>query len=185
MLQQLLFLNFNYMLRNIFILLFSFSIYSQGTLMVDSEKSSLSYDAKHFLHAWSGVNDNISGVIVYDKEISKIAIAAKVVDFDSGNSNRDAHSLEVLEALKFPIIKFYSDDIKYKSDSLIINGKLEFHGQTKNIIVNSKLNDSNEYIQINGFFNVIPTDFLIKLPSFMLAEIKDLLNIKFDLYFKK
>ncbi len=31
-----------------------------------------------------------------------------MVDFDSGNSNRDAHSLEVLEALKFPIIKFYS-----------------------------------------------------------------------------
>ena len=89
------------MLRNIFILFFSFSIYSQGTLMIDSEKSSLSYDAKHFLHAWSGVNDNISGVIVYDKEISKIAIAAKVVDFDSGNSNRDTHSLEVLEALKF------------------------------------------------------------------------------------
>ena len=55
----------------------------------------------------------------------------------------------------------------------------------KNIIVNSKLNDSNEHVQINGSFNVIPTDFLIKLPSFMLAEIKDLLNIKFDLYFKK
>ena len=73
--------------------------------MVDSEKSSLSYDAKHFLHAWSGVNDNISGVIVYDKEISKIAIAAKVVDFDSGNSNRDAHSLEVLEVFKFPMVK--------------------------------------------------------------------------------
>ena len=73
----------------------------------------------------------------------------------------------------------------YKSDSLIITGKLEFHGQTKNIIVNSKLNDSNEHVQINGSFNVIPTDFLIKLPSFMLAEIKDLLNIKFDLYFKK
>ena len=59
-----------------------------------------------------GVNDNVSGVIIYDNEISKIAIAAKVVDFDSGNSGRDSHSLEVLEALKFPNIKFYSDDIR-------------------------------------------------------------------------
>ena len=60
--------------------------------MVDSEKSSLSYNAKHFLHAWSGVNDNISGVIVYDKRFLKLLLLLKVVDFDSGNSNRDAHS---------------------------------------------------------------------------------------------
>ena len=38
--------------------------------MIDSEKSSLKYDAKHFLHAWSGVNNNIKGVVVYDKNIS-------------------------------------------------------------------------------------------------------------------
>ena len=29
-------------------------------------------------------------VIIYDNEISKIAIAAKVVDFDSGNSGEDS-----------------------------------------------------------------------------------------------
>ena len=97
--------------------------------MIDSEKSSLKYDAKHFLHAWSGVNNNIKGVVVYDKNISKIAVAAEIVDFDSGNSNRDAHSLEVLEALKFPMIKFYSEEIKVVDESLIMNGKLEFHGE--------------------------------------------------------
>ena len=57
--------------------------------MIDSEKSSLKYDAKHFLHAWSGVNNNIKGVVVYDKNISKIAVAAEVADVESRNSNRD------------------------------------------------------------------------------------------------
>ena len=47
-------------------------------------------------------------VLVYNESISKIALAAQVIDFDSGNSGRDSHSLEVLEALKFPNIKFYS-----------------------------------------------------------------------------
>ena len=153
--------------------------------MIDSEKSSLKYDAKHFLHAWSGVNNNIKGVVVYDKNISKIAVAAEVVDFDSGNSNRDAHSLEVLEALKFPMIKFYSEEIKVVDESLIMNGKLEFHGEEKNITVNSTISENDEEIILKGTFQVKPTEFLIKLPSFMLAEIKDLLTISFDLYFKK
>jgi len=172
-------------MKYLFLLFFSFTIYSQGTLMIDSEKSSLKYDAKHFLHAWSGVNNNIKGVVVYDKNISKIAVAAEVVDFDSGNSNRDAHSLEVLEALKFPMIKFYSEEIKVVDESLIMNGKLEFHGEEKEITISSSLNENEDFIQIQGVFQVIPTEFLIKLPSFMLAEIRDLLTIKFDLFFKK
>ena len=101
--------------------------------MINNEKSTISYNAKHVLHAWDGVNDNISGVIIYDNVISKIAIAAKVVDFDSGNSGRDSHSLEVLEALKFPNIKFYSDDISTQGNAITFNGDIEFHGQKKSI----------------------------------------------------
>ena len=89
-----------------------FSLTSQETLMLKADQSYIKYDAKHVLHAWEGINENIKGVIVKGKEIEKIAIAAQVVDFDSGNASRDAHSLEVLEALKFPTIKFYSEKIK-------------------------------------------------------------------------
>ena len=154
--------------------------------MLDQERSKISYDAKHFLHSWSGENKLIKGVIIAEDDgISNIAIAAEVADFDSGNSNRDAHSLEVLEALKFPVIKYYSDNIKKVGNNIKMNGKLEFHGKEKNIIVNATLNDLENEININGSFQDMPTEFLIKLPSFMLAEIKDLLNIKFDLYFKK
>ena len=70
-------------------------------------------------------------IIIEDDVISNIAVAAEIADFDSGNSNRDAHSLEVLEALKFPMIKYYSDNIKRDDEVGIINGKLEFHGEEK------------------------------------------------------
>ena len=69
--------------------------------------------------------------------------------------------------------------------TLIIEGKLEFHGQTKNINVSSNLIEDDNSIQIEGSFHIKPTDYFIKLPSFMLAEIQDLLKIKFDLYFLK
>lgn len=173
------------MKKLIFLLCIQFS-FSQGTFMLDQEKSKISYDAKHFLHAWSGQNNSVKGVIIIEDDvISNIAVAAEIADFDSGNSNRDAHSLEVLEALKFPMIKYYSDNIKRDDEVGIINGKLEFHGEEKNITVNSIISENEEEIILKGTFQVKPTEFLIKLPSFMLAEIKDLLTISFDLYFKK
>ena len=160
-----------------------FSLTSQETLMLKADQSYIKYDAKHVLHAWEGINENIKVVIEKDQEIEKIAIAAQVVDFDSGNAGRDAHSLEVLEALKFPTIKFYSEKIKTQGDVLIFDGEVEFHGQKKSILVYSTLKDDDDSIVINGKFRLIPSEFLIELPSFMLVKMEDFLNIQFELKF--
>ena len=160
-----------------------FSLTAQETLMLKADHSYIKYDAKHVLHAWQGINKNIKGVIVKDQVIEKIAIAAQVVDFDSGNAGRDAHSLEVLEALKFPTIKFYSEKIKTQGDVLILDGEVEFHGQKKSILVYSTLKDDEDSIVINGKFRLIPSEFLIELPSFMLVKMEDFLNIQFELKF--
>ena len=164
-------------------ILSTFSLIGQETLMLKADQSYVKYDAKHVLHAWEGINENIKGVIVKDQVIEKIAIAAQVVDFDSGNAGRDAHSLEVLEALKFPTIKFYSEKIKTQGDVLILDGEVEFHGQKKSILVYSTLIDDDDSIVINGKFRLIPSEFLIELPSFMLVKMEDFLNIQFELKF--
>ena len=153
--------------------------------MLDKGESNIKYSAKHVLHAWEGVNNDVSGVIVYDEGISKIALAAKVIDFDSGNSGRDSHSLEVLEALKFPNIKFYSEDINSEGNAIIFNGEIEFHGEKRPITVLGSIENSNKKIKIDGKFQIIPSEFLITLPSFMLIEMEDYLDISFSLYFNK
>ena len=168
----------------IILFVFNFSL-AQSTLMINAEKSNINYSAKHVLHAWEGVNDNIKGVIIYDGSVSTIAIAAKVVDFDSGNSGRDSHSLEVLEALKFPNIKFYSDRVNSKGNAIIFEGEIEFHGEKKPIKVLASIEESDENIKINGKFQIIPTEFSLTLPSFMLIEMEDYLNISFSLQFDK
>ena len=169
-----------------FILLFVFNFsLAQSTLMINAEESNINYSAKHVLHAWEGVNDNIKGVIIYDGSVSTIAIAAKVVDFDSGNSGRDSHSLEVLEALKFPNIKFYSDKVNSEGNAIIFEGEIEFHGEKKPIKVLASVEESDENIKIDGKFQIIPTEFSVTLPSFMLIEMEDYLNISFSLQFDK
>ena len=169
-----------------FILLFVFNFsLAQSTLMINAEESNINYSAKHVLHAWVEVNDNIKGVIIYDGSVSTIAIAAKVVDFDSGNSGRDSHSLEVLEALKFPNIKFYSDKVNSEGNAIIFEGEIEFHGEKKPIKVLASVQESDENIKIDGKFQIIPTEFSVTLPSFMLIEMEDYLNISFSLQFDK
>ena len=88
-----------------------------------------------------------------------------------------------MEALKFPTIKFYSEKIKTQGDVLILDGEVEFHGQKKSILVYSTLKDDEDSIVINGKFRLIPSEFLIELPSFMLVKMEDFLNIQFELKF--
>ena len=117
------------------------------TWAINKNSSEILYLGKHFLHDWSGKNNNIKGLLLINKasnEISKIAVLLYVKDFDSGNSNRDSHSLEVLNALKFPEIRFYSENIISDNDSINFKGNLEFHGKTitKDIltVINRKTN---------------------------------------------
>ena len=61
-----------------FILLFVFNFsLAQSTLMINAEESNINYSAKHVLHAWEGVNDNIKGVIIYDAVYPQLLLQLK------------------------------------------------------------------------------------------------------------
>lgn len=151
---------------------------------VVADQSSIAYSAKHLLHSWKGVNQNVLGIAVVDQknqQIEQLAIAAKVSDFDSKNSNRDAHALEVLEALSFPTVKFYATAIDLKQSTSTIEGQLTFHGQTKTIALQLDRSFSEEGLRISGNFDVIPSHYQIPLPSFLSVAIEDLLEVSFEL----
>ena len=168
----------------IFISISSLSAQNENKWMLDGEKSLIEYSAKHLLHAWSGVNNDVKGVFLEDSK-SKIAISANIADFDSGISNRDSNAIRVLNALNFPNVKFFSDDILISSDSIELNGELDFHGKKINKIVNASYIKGIDNLTIEGDFSIILTDFEIKLPSLMLVKMDDLAKINFKLIFKK
>ncbi|MDA9106975.1 hypothetical protein N9J98_02120 [Flavobacteriaceae bacterium] len=64
--------------------------------MLNSEKSSIEYNAKHLLHNWNAINKNVKGVFFIDENKGKIAVSANIAEFDSGISNRDSNTLRVL-----------------------------------------------------------------------------------------
>jgi polyisoprenoid-binding protein YceI len=172
-----------------------YSIFFVSVLMVSAQDqkyqlntdlSKITYSANHILHPWKGVNKKVKGVLVINpktKQIKEMAVLAFVQDFDSKNDGRDAHALEVLESLSYPEVRFYSDLMEQKKDSLFIHGQLDFHGVKKNItIVCANKFVENQFV-LNGNFEIKPTDYKIQLPSFMMVKMDDFLKFEFELRF--
>lgn len=160
----------------------------QTTLKADKTTSSISYHCVHSLHEWTGVNKNINCVMIYadaTNSIEKVAVIGKVADFDSGNPNRDAHSMEVLEAIQYPNISFSSTGIAANGNQLKVTGNLTFHNVTKSLSFDALREDKDKQISVKGRFSILLSDFKIDRPSFMLMKVEDKMDLSFDMFFHK
>ncbi len=173
----------------LFVLIFciKFNFAQSIKLKINSKESSIKYKGDHLLHSWEGVNRNVNGIAIVNSKgdkIEKIAILIYVRDFDSGNSGRDAHSLEVLEALKYPEIKFYSESINIVGDKVNLNGSFNFHGIKIEKELTGDLKRKDDTWKLFGNFKLIPTDFEINLPSFLSVKMENLLEIEYSIALK-
>tara|TARA_B100001142_G_scaffold267850_1_gene272778 strand:- start:455 stop:979 length:525 start_codon:yes stop_codon:yes gene_type:complete len=167
------------------LLLASNNLISQEIKRADSERSSITYSGKHFLHKWSAENKNVSGLIQIENEsISNIGIVVKVSDFKSGNSSLDSNSLRVLDALQFPNVIFKSTDVKQENGKIIFEGVMNFHGIEKDFNILAEVTQLDGMTKLFGKFSVSLAEFLVKRPSLLTRKIDDEINLEFDLYFK-
>ena len=170
-------------MKNFFlVLLFVPMLHSAQQLRVDTENSYINYEASHPVHDWSGTSKAVQGVVILEKDIPKrIAIATGISSFNSKNSNRDAHALEVLDALRFPKVSFYSDDMFLNDGTLTLSGALKFHGVSIPLKTVASWAKRQDNWILEGEFDVKPSAFNIKLPSFMLLKMRDNMRIRFRL----
>lgn len=156
------------------------------TWKANKEKSTIAYTANHSLHEWTGETHNVNAVIVLNEVgnvIQKVAVSANVADFDSQNSSRDSHALEVLEAIKYPKVQFASTGISQKGQSLTVNGNLIFHGITNPVTFDVYVDNVKGGMTVEGTIPVSLEAFKVERPSFMLIKTDDLIQIKFHLEF--
>jgi polyisoprenoid-binding protein YceI len=153
---------------------------------IDKEKSTVTYSMNHMLHAWEGTSTSLNGIVQIkeDGQIEKVAIVSKVSAFDSKSSNRDAHMLEVTEALKFPNISFSSNAIsELPNGELDIKGSLQFHGVKKEIAVKGTKKSKGNTTIVNGNFIFLLEDFNVERPSFMLKKVDNEVKVSFEVYY--
>lgn len=156
------------------------------TCRAEKKNSFISYHMVHPLHEWTGTNRAVDGVIQYETktgQINKVAILVKVADFDSENSNRDSHMMEVTEAIKFPSIKFFSSSIQEKNNQLEVKGTIQFHGVSKEVVFPIKQDQKQNIKTVEGEFEILLDDFKIEKPSLMMVEVENKVKIAFKMQF--
>jgi polyisoprenoid-binding protein YceI len=152
----------------------------------DKKTSYVQYAMKHPMHDWDAKSTANKCIIVYNDKTSAIEAVAVIVpvkSFDSGNSNRDSHALEALEALKFPNVSFSANNIQEANNLLTIKGNLTFHGVTKPIEVKAKKAASDDNLKIEGKFEINMKDYGVEPPGLMGVKADEKISLSFNMVF--
>ena len=154
---------------------------------IDKQESMLQYKLTHPLHEIEAVSHEMeSRVEINDaaREIFKVTAQVDVATFNSGNSNRDSHAMEVIDAITYPDVNFSSTSIIRSGDSLKVSGSLTFHGLTKEVTMTVFPVWSAHKLQVVGHFDVSLTAFNIERPSLLMIPVHDLLEFSINATYK-
>jgi polyisoprenoid-binding protein YceI len=162
---------------------------SAQTKWIESIKNetSVTYLLSHPLHHIESTSNDIDCRIEIDpakKEIRSATAQIDVTTFNSGNSNRDSHAMEVIDAITFPDVNFSSTSIIKNADSLKAMGNLTFHGITKDIIIIAATKWSKDRLEVKGSFDISLTDFKVERPSLLMIKSDDILKFSLTAVFK-
>jgi len=142
-------------------------------------KSSVTYRLVHPLHKIEATSKDVAYQLDTDvttKEIRRVSAQVDVTTFDSGNSNRDSHAMEVIDALTYPEASFASTSITQIGDSLRVAGKLSFHGITRDAIMPAVAAWTPGTLEVRGDFDVTLSEFNIDRPSLLMIPVEDRLS---------
>jgi len=158
----------------------------QTKLSALKDQSFMKYLLIHPLHRIEATSKELQCTIGYDdatKTIVSASFSAEVSSFDSGNSNRDSHAMEVLDALTYPTVSFESKNIAATGAELQVSGDLSFHGITKPITLTASTSSSADSLTVQGNADVSLTSFNIDRPSLLMIPVEDTLGISFTMVF--
>ena len=148
------------------------------------EQSTLTYHVSHPLHQTEGVSHAARGKGVCHAGQCDFLIAVPVKSFDSGDSNRDLHMLQVTRGAQFPMVSVRTRLPEAASASATIHADLEiqFAGQTAQYKqVPFQLVTQGNEIRISGTIPATLSDFKIDPPSLLAMPVKNEIPVRVDM----
>jgi hypothetical protein len=148
------------------------------------QQSTLTYHVSHPLHQSEGVSHAAKGKGVCHAGQCEFLIAVPVKSFDSGDSNRDLHMIQVTRGAEFPLVTVRTRLPESDAKASTINADLEiqFAGQTAQYKqVPFKLDKQGNEIHIMGTIPATLTDFKIDPPSLLTMPVKNEIPVRVDL----
>jgi hypothetical protein len=148
------------------------------------KQSTLTYHVSHPLHQTDGVSHSARGEGVCHEGECNFLIAVPVKSFDSGDSNRDLHMIQVTRGAAFPMVMVRTRLPESAQGSATIKADLEiqFAGQTVQYkqVLFEVVTQGNE-TKITGTIPATLADFKIDPPSLLTLPVKNEIPIKVEL----
>lgn len=170
-------------LRAIFLLLWLPNLFAADHQWV-LKQSTLTYHVSHPLHQSDGVSHAARGKGVCHEGQCDFLIGVPVKSFDSGDSNRDLHMLQVTRGAEFPIVTVRTRLPESVSGSATIKADLEiqFAGQTaKYKQIPFEVVTQGEEKKITGTVPTTLTDFKIDPPSLLTLPVKNDIPVRVEM----
>lgn len=152
-----------------------------ATWILDS--STLTYHMSHPIHEVDGVSHAAKGKGVCHEEVCEFLLAVPVKSFDSGDTNRDLHMLQVTRGAQFPIVtvRFHLPASQLSSPTIYCDLEVQFAGQTVHYphVAFQQVGQGSSR-RITGTVPSTLSDFKIDPPSFLMVPIKNEIPVKIE-----
>lgn len=146
-------------------------------------QSTLSYHMSHPVHQVDGVSRAARGKGVCSADACDFLVAAPVKSFDSGDTNRDEHMLQVTRGADFPVVsvRFRLPESELNSPTVYCDLEVKFAGNTSHYMhVPFQQTIQGKTHHITGVVPATLTDFKIPPPTFLTVPIKNEIPVKVD-----
>jgi hypothetical protein len=148
------------------------------------DQSTLTYHMSHPLHEVDGVSRAAKGKGVCHAGQCDFLLAVPVKSFDSGDSNRDLHMLQVTRGAQFPIVsvRLRLPETSLASPTLDCDLEVQFAGNTahySHVPFHQVVEGTTHHIM--GTVPSTLPDFKIDPPSFFTVPIKNEIPVRVDM----
>jgi polyisoprenoid-binding protein YceI len=157
----------------------SSAIAQMKTLTSIKGESSAVYYMVHPMHKFDATSKEVIYTASLDpgaKDIKTVTAVVDVTSFDSGNSNRDSHAMEVIDAMSFPETTFTSTSIVPQENSLMVGGKLTFHGVTHDVTALAVPEWGSDKLVVHATMYISLTAFKVERPALLFIPVEDTLK---------
>jgi hypothetical protein len=148
------------------------------------QESTLTYHVSHPLHQTEGVSHAARGKGVCHDGQCEFLIAAAVKSFDSGDSNRDLHMLQVTHGAQFPLVSVRAKlpEAALTSSAIHLDLEIQFAGQTAQYKqLPFKVATQGTMARLSGTIPATLADFKIDPPSLLSIAVKNEMPVRVDL----
>ena len=148
------------------------------------DQSTLTYHVSHPLHQSEGISHAARGKGVCHDGQCDFLIAVPVKSFDSGDSNRDLHMLQVTRGAQFPMVtvRVVVPETELPSATIHCDLEIQFAGQTahyKQVPFQREVHGTE--IRITGTIPATLSDFKIDPPSLLAVPVKNDIPVRVDM----